>query len=102
MTLVRWQLLAFQIISVLGVVVLGAFALSSGSLTEHWHPRALMRALTISCALGLVGLIASAWLLRRHPELRNSQSVMIFVCGVALTAVQITAIWTVVLPTVGY
>jgi len=102
MTLVRWQLLAFQIISVLGLVVLGAFALSSGSLAEHWHPRALMRALTISCSLGLVGLIASAWLLRRHPELRNSQSVMIFVCGVALTAVQITAIWTVVLPTVGY
>jgi hypothetical protein len=102
MTRVRWQLLAFQIISVLGMVVLGAFALSAGTLAEHWHPRALMRALSISCTLGLVGLIASAWLLRRHAELRNSQSVMIFVCGVALTAVQIIAIWTVVLPTVGY
>ena len=102
MTPVRWQLLGFQIVSVLGIVVLGAFAVSAGSLTEHWHPRELMRALTISCSLGLVGLIASAWLLRRHPELRNSQTVMIFVCGVALTAVQIIAIWTVVLPTVGY
>jgi uncharacterized membrane protein YfcA len=102
MTPVRWQLLAFQIVSVLGVVVLAAFATSAGSLTEHWHPRELMRALTISCTLGLIGLIASAWLLRQHPDLRNSQSVMIFVCGVALTAVQIIAIWTVVLPTVGY
>lgn len=102
MTPVRWQLLTFQIVSVLGIVLLGLFAMSAGSLTEHWHPRALMRVLSISSALGLVGLIASAWLLKRYPELRNSNSVMIFVCGVALTAVQIIAIWTVVLPTVGY
>jgi hypothetical protein len=102
MTPVRWQLLAFQIVSVLGLVMLLAFAVSAGSVAEHWHPRALMRTLTISSALGLVGLIASAWYLRRFPELRNTQSVMIFVCGVALTAVQIIAIWTVVLPTVGY
>jgi hypothetical protein len=61
-----------------------------------------MRALTISCSLGLVGLIASAWMLRQHAELRNSQSVMILVCGMALTAVQVIAIWTVVLPTGGY
>jgi hypothetical protein len=102
MTPVRWQLLAFQIVSVLGLVVLGAFAVTTGSLAEHWHPRGLMRALTLSCTLGLVGLIASAWLLKRHPELRNSSSVMVFVCGVALTAVQIIAIWTVVLPAAGY
>ena len=102
MTSVRWQLLASQIASVLGLVVLAAFALSTGSLAEHWHPRELMRVLTISCTLGLAGLIASAWMLRKHAELRNSNSVMIFVCGVALTAVQIIAIWTVVLPTVGY
>ena len=104
MTPVRWQLLASQIVSVLGLVVLAAFAVSAGagSLGEHWHPRELMRTLTISCTLGLVGLFASAWLLKQHPELRNSNSVMIFVCGVALTAVQIIAIWTVVLPTVGY
>jgi hypothetical protein len=102
MTPVRWQLLTFQIVSVLGIVILGVFAVSAGSLTEHWHPRELMRVLSISSALGLAGLIASAWLLKRHPELRNSNSVMIFVCGVALTAVQIIAIWTVVLPTVGY
>jgi hypothetical protein len=70
MTPVRWQLLAFQIVSVLGVAVLGAFALSAGSLAEHWHSRELMRALTISCALGLVGLIASAWLLRGIPSCR--------------------------------
>ena len=104
MTSVRWQLLASQLVSVLGLVVLAAFAVSAGtgSLAEHWHPRELMRALTISCTLGLVGLFASAWLLHKHPELRNSQSVMILVCGVALTGVQIIAIWTVVLPTVGY
>jgi uncharacterized membrane protein YeaQ/YmgE (transglycosylase-associated protein family) len=102
MTPVRWQLLGFQIVSVLGLVVLGSFALSTGSLAEHWHPRELMRGLSISCVLGLTGLIASAWMLKRHPELRNSNSVMVFVCGVALTAVQIIAIWTVVLPTVSY
>ena len=102
MTPFRWQLLAFQIISVLGVVVLAVFAASAGPLVEHWHPRELMRALTISCTLGLVGLFASAWLLHRHVELRNSQSVMVLVCGVALTAVQIIAIWTVVLPMAGY
>ena len=102
MTPVRWQLLASQIISVLGVVVLGVFAASAGPLVEHWHPHELMRALTISCALGLVGLFASAWMLHSHAELRNSQSVMILVCGVALTAVQIVAIWTVVLPMAGY
>ncbi|MBA2683380.1 MAG: hypothetical protein H0U66_02680 [Gemmatimonadaceae bacterium] len=102
MTPARWQLLAFQIVSLLGIVMLIAFLVSAGPLTEHWHPRALMRTLTISCTLGLVGLIASAWYLRRFPTLRNTQSVMIFVCGVALTAVQIIAIWTVVLPTVGY
>jgi hypothetical protein len=99
---VRWQLLAFPIVSVRSLVVLASFALSTGSLAEHSHPRELMRALTISCTLGLVGLFASAWLLHKHPELRNSQSVMILVCGVALTAVQIIVIWTVVLPTVGY
>ncbi len=98
MTPARWQLFTFQIVSVLGVLLLGAFAASAGSVAEHWHPRELMRALSISCALGLLGLFASALLLRRHPELRNSQSVMVFVCGVALTAVQIVAIWTVVLP----
>ena len=102
MTPVRRQLLAFQIISVLGVVLLAAFAVRAGPLIEQWHPRTLMRTLMISSALGVVGLIASAWFLRRYPELRNSQSVMIFVCGVALTAVQIIAIWTVVLPTAGY
>ena len=102
MTPVRWQLLTFQLVSVLGIALLAVFAASAGSLTEHWHPRELMRVLSISSALGLVGLIASAWLLKQHPELRNSNSVMIFVCGVALTAVQIIAIWTVVLPTVGY
>ena len=102
MTPVRWQLLTFQIVSVAGLLMLIAFAASAGPLSEHWHPRALMRTLTISSALGLGGLIASAWYLRRFPELRNTQSVMIFVCGVALTAVQIIAIWTVVLPTVAY
>jgi H+/Cl- antiporter ClcA len=102
MTPVRWQLLTSQIISVLGVLVLGVFAVSAGPLVEHWHPRELMRALSISCTLGLVGLFASAWLLHKHPELRSSQSVMVLVCGVALTGVQIIAIWTVVLPTVGY
>jgi hypothetical protein len=100
MTPVRWQFLLSQIVSLLGLAVLIAFAVSAGPLTEHWHPRALMRALTISCTLGLVGLIASAWYLRRFPEYRNSQSVMVFVCGVALTSAQIIAIWTVVLPTV--
>jgi hypothetical protein len=99
---VRWQLLAFQIMSVLGVVILGASAALVGSVAEHWHPRSLMRALSVSCTLGLIGLIASACLLRQHAELRNTQSVMIFVCGVALTAVQIVAIWTLVLPTMGY
>jgi len=102
MTPVRWQLLAFQILSVLGLVMLAAFAVSAGSVAEQWHPHAVMRALSISCTLGLLGLIASAWLLRQHPDLRNTQSVMVFVCGVALTAVQIIAIWTVVLPTAGY
>jgi hypothetical protein len=102
MTPVRWQLLTFQIVSVLGVLVLAVLAVSSGSVSEHFHPRELMRGLSISCTLGLVGLFASAWLLKQHPELRNSNSVMIFVCGVALTAVQIIAIWTVVLPTAGY
>ncbi|MEP7086077.1 MAG: hypothetical protein ABI884_01985 [Gemmatimonadota bacterium] len=102
MTPARWQLLAFQIVSLLGFVILIAFLVSAGPLAAHWHPRALMRTLTISCTLGLVGLIASAWHMRRFPMLRNTESAMIFVCGMALTAVQIIAIWTVVLPTVGY
>ena len=102
MTSFHWQLLTSQIVSVLGIVVLGVFAASAGPLIERWHPRELMRVLTISCALELVGLFASAWLLHKHAELRNSQSVMVLVCGVALTGVQIIAIWTVVLPMVGY
>ncbi len=102
MTPVRWQLLTSQIVSLLGIVLLIAFAVSAGPLAEHWHPRALMRTLSMSSALGILGLIASAWYLRRFPELRNTQSVMIFVCGIALTTVQIVAIWTLVLPTVAY
>jgi hypothetical protein len=102
MTPVRWQLLVFQILSVLGAVVVCFTAAFASSLIEHWQVRELTRALLISSALGLVGLIASAWLLRRHSELQNSQSVMIFVCGVALTAVQIIAIWKVLLPNMGY
>jgi multisubunit Na+/H+ antiporter MnhB subunit len=102
MTTVRWQLLAFQILSVLGVVVVCFMAAFASGVVEHWQARELMRAFMLSSALGLVGLFASAWLLHRHPKLRNSQSVMILVCGIALTAVQIVGIWKVFLPNMGY
>jgi multisubunit Na+/H+ antiporter MnhB subunit len=102
MTAIRWQLIAFQILSVLGVVIVCFVAAFASSVVEHWQVRELMRAFMLSSALGLVGLFASAWLLHRHPALRNSQSVMILVCGIALTAVQIVGIWMVLLPNMGY
>jgi len=86
MTSLRRQLLVWQSVSVVGIVGLGLWAVFlPRTMDDHAAVTQLVRAVPISLAVMMVGLIPTVVLLVRHRELRNWNSVM-FALGMAMLA----------------
>jgi hypothetical protein len=98
-TSLRRQLLVWQIVSGLGISGLVLWAvLLPRTIDDKAALAQLVRAVPISFAVMVVGLVPNVALLVRHRELRNWDSV-VFVLGIAMTSVVLALmIWILIPP----